>query len=67
MPTLHPKVSEKQGPVVLDDEELEPLCPDSPDAQHHSAPIGCEEDFNLACTSCWYCGEKATELPGGAA
>ncbi len=38
----------------------EPLCPDSPDGNHHIAPIGSDEDLTLACTDCWYCGEKAT-------
>ena len=39
--------------------EAEPLCPDSPDGKHHSAPIGSEEDLTLEARECWYCGEKA--------
>jgi hypothetical protein len=40
-----------------------PLCPDSPDGNHHAAPKGSEEDLTLECKECYYCGEKATQLP----
>lgn len=40
----------------------EPLCPDSPDGNHHAAPIGSDEDLSSACTQCWYCGEKETRF-----
>ena len=37
-----------------------PLCPDSPDGEHHTAPVGTIEDaVLLASENCHYCGESA--------
>ena len=45
---------------------IEPLCPDSPDGNHHAGEIGSDEDINPAHYSptapCWYCGEKPARL-----
>lgn len=44
----------------------EPLCPDSPDGNHHVAPIGSEEEWMPSKAPCYYCGDKqalATRIP----
>lgn len=40
------------------DAELEPLCPDSPDGNHHVAPIGSDEEWMPSKAPCYYCGDK---------
>lgn len=35
-----------------------PLCPDSPDGNHHVAPIGSDEEWIPSKTPCYYCGDK---------
>lgn len=34
------------------------LCPDSPDGNHHIAPIGSDEDYLPSSDPCYYCGEE---------
>jgi len=41
---------------------LDPLCPDSLDGNHHSAPIGTDEEYASSEAPCYYCGEKPTRL-----
>lgn len=36
-----------------------PLCPDSPDGNHHAGLIGSDEDLSTECRVCYFCGEKA--------
>ncbi len=36
----------------------DPLCPDSPDGNHHVAPIGSEEEWMPSKAPCYYCGDK---------
>lgn len=43
-----------------------PLCPDSPDGQHHLAPIGSDEEWVPSKDPCYYCGEKQPKDPGAA-
>lgn len=38
----------------------EPLCPDSPDGNHHTAPIGSDEEWMPSKAPCYYCGERQT-------
>lgn len=38
--------------------ELSPLCPDSPDGNHHVAPIGSDEEWMPSKAPCYYCGDK---------
>ncbi len=35
-----------------------PLCPDSPDGNHHVAPIGSDEEWMTSKAPCYYCGDK---------
>lgn len=35
-----------------------PLCPDSPDGNHHVAEIGSEEEHMPSKSPCYYCGDK---------
>jgi hypothetical protein len=35
-----------------------PLCPDSPDGNHHVAPIGSDEEWMPSKAPCYYCGDK---------
>jgi len=35
-----------------------PLCTDSPDGNHHVAPIGSDEEYLPSKAPCYYCGEK---------
>lgn len=52
-------------------EPLAPLCPDSPDGNHHTAPIGSDEEWMPSKAPCYYCGDKQVDLnavqsaPGG--
>ncbi len=39
-------------------EAVPPLCPDSPDGNHHVAPIGSDEEWMSSKAPCYYCGEK---------
>jgi hypothetical protein len=39
-------------------DRLEPLCPDSPDGNHHVAPIGSDEEWMPSKAPCYYCGDK---------
>ncbi len=39
-----------------------PLCPDSPDGNHHVAPIGSDEEWMPSKAPCYYCGEKQAGL-----
>ena len=38
----------------------QPLCTDSPDGNHHAAPIGSDEEWMPSKAPCYYCGEKQT-------
>lgn len=38
--------------------EPPPLCPDSPDGNHHVAPIGSDEEWMPSKAPCYYCGDK---------
>lgn len=44
-------------------EVVPPLCPDSPDGNHHVAPIGSNEEWLPSKAPCHYCGDKQTEFP----
>lgn len=35
-----------------------PLCSDSPDGNHHVAPIGSDEEWMPSKAPCYYCGDK---------
>lgn len=35
-----------------------PVCPESWDGNHHTAPIGSGEEWMPSKAPCWYCGEK---------
>lgn len=53
------------GALPTESQEDSPLCPDSPDGNHHCVPIGCaEEEYHSA--DCYYCGEKPTVIALGA-
>jgi transposase InsO family protein len=39
-----------------------PLCPDSPDGNHHVAPIGSDEEWMPSKAPCYYCGDKQVQF-----
>ncbi len=53
-------VSTIQARLLMDEapHDMEPLCPDSPDGNHHVAPIGSDEEWLPSKAPCYYCGDK---------
>ncbi len=43
---------------VTEEIEALPLCPDSPDGNHHVAEIGSDEEWLPSKAPCYYCGDK---------
>jgi hypothetical protein len=55
---MREKAAQEDGCYVSVGSDLPPLCPDSPDGNHHVAPIGSDEEWMPSKAPCYYCGDK---------